>query len=53
MWGANQDPDGHTGVVSNVSVNSNRNGAITYLDENGSLASNGDSIGYDIIYVND
>jgi len=52
MWGAGQNSDGHTGVVSAVSVNASGTGTITYLDENGSLASNGDSVGYDTIYVN-
>jgi hypothetical protein len=51
MWGAGQDPAGHTGVVSTVSVNASGTGTITYLDENGSL-SRGASIGYDTIYVN-
>ncbi|HXW45694.1 MAG TPA: CHAP domain-containing protein [Streptosporangiaceae bacterium] len=52
MWGANQDPLGHTGVVSEVSVNSSGTGAITYLDENGSLLG-GESVGQDTINVND
>jgi hypothetical protein len=52
MWGAGQDSLGHTGVISAVSVNSSGNGTITFLDENGSIASNGHSIGRETIYVN-
>jgi hypothetical protein len=51
MWGDDgQDAPGHTGVVDSVSVNSSGNGSILYLDQNGSLR-DGDSIGYDLIYV--
>jgi hypothetical protein len=49
MWGPNQDPAGHTGVVEAVKV-SNGTGSITYYDENG-WQSNGVSRGYDVISV--
>ena len=50
MWGAGQDPAGHTGVVAGVNA-PHGFGTITLYDENGIL-SGGKSTGVSTIYVN-
>lgn len=50
MWGAGQEPLGHTGVISAVNVNNSGNGTITFLDENDNSPNN--TVGRQTIYVN-